>query len=99
MPAAYIGAMQRSLATSAFSLLVFFICLLARQSAIGTSRILSDPRAQVPGWSKNDLDFFLHGSMGTEVFPEPVLRAFIKTYPELFPTADFSHLGLIPDHD
>ena len=52
---------------------------------------------QVPTWSKQDLDFFLHGSMGTEVVPERVLRAFIKTYPDLFPTKDLSHLGLIPD--
>ena len=43
------------------------------------------------------MDFFLHGSMSTEVVPEAVLRAFIKTYPDLFPTADLSHLGLIPD--
>jgi hypothetical protein len=35
--------------------------------------------------------------MSTEVVPEPVLRAFIKIYPDLFPTADLSHLGLIPD--
>src|SRR5436853_7136427 len=52
---------------------------------------------QVPGWSKKDLDFFLHGSMSTEVVPEPVLRAFIDTYPDLFPKADLSHFGLIPD--
>jgi hypothetical protein len=52
---------------------------------------------QVPTWSKQDMDFFLHGSMGTEVVPESVLRAFIKTYPDLFPTSDLSHLGLIPD--
>ena len=31
--------------------------------------------AQVPTWSANDLDFFLHGSMSTEVVPEKVLRA------------------------
>ena len=43
------------------------------------------------------MDFFLHGSMGTEVVPESVLRAFIKTYSDLFPTSDFSYLGLIPD--
>jgi hypothetical protein len=55
--------------------------------------------AQVPTWSGDDLNFFLHGSMGTEIFPEPVLRAFIRTYPELFPTSDLSHLGLISDHD
>jgi hypothetical protein len=52
---------------------------------------------QVPSWSQDDLKFFLHGSMSTEVIPESVLRAFIKTYPDLFPTADLSHLGLIPD--
>lgn len=52
---------------------------------------------QVPTWSQDDLDFFLHGSMSTEVVPETVLRAFIKTYPDLFPTADLTHLGLIPD--
>ena len=53
--------------------------------------------AQVPTWSQDDLKFFLHGSMSTEVIPETVLRAFIKTYPELFPAGDLSHLGLIPD--
>jgi hypothetical protein len=58
------------------------------------ARIDSD---QVPTWSRQDMDFFLHGSMGTEVVPERVLRAFIKTYPDLFPTSDLSHLGLIPD--
>jgi hypothetical protein len=52
---------------------------------------------QVPSWSTQDMDFFLHGSMSTEVVPESVLRAFIKTYPDLFPTSDLSHLGLIPD--
>jgi mono/diheme cytochrome c family protein len=52
---------------------------------------------QVPTWSAADLEFFLHGSMSTEVVPETVLRAFIRTYPDLFPTADLSHLGLIPD--
>src|SRR5437660_1936772 len=54
---------------------------------------------QVPSWSKEDLNFFLHGSMSTEVFPEPVLRAFIKTYPDLFPAGDLTYLGLIPDPD
>src|SRR3954471_16677624 len=53
--------------------------------------------AQVPEWSADDLDFFLHGSMSTEVVPEKVLRAFIKTYPELFPASDLAYLGLIPD--
>src|SRR5436853_5105097 len=53
----------------------------------------------VPSWSKDDLNFFLHGSMSTEVVPEAVLRAFIKTYPDLFPTSDLTHLGLIPDRE
>jgi hypothetical protein len=55
--------------------------------------------AQVPSWSAEDLKFFLHGSMSTEVVPEAVLRAFIKTYPDLFPNTDLTHLGLIPDPD
>jgi Cytochrome c len=54
---------------------------------------------QVPSWSKDDLNFFLHGSMSSEVVPESVLRAFIKTYPDLFPSWDLTHLGLIPDKD
>ena len=53
--------------------------------------------AQVPSWSAADLQFFLHGSMSTEVVPERVLRAFIRTYPDLFPRPDLGHFGLIPD--
>jgi hypothetical protein len=56
-------------------------------------------QAQAPQWSKSDLDFFLHGSMSTEMVPEAVLRAFIATYPDLFPSKDLSHLGLIPDEE
>ena len=53
----------------------------------------------MPTWSHADLDFFLHGSMSTEVVPETVLRAFIKTYPDLFPKDDLSNLGLMrPQH-
>ena len=66
---------------------------------MGFVNLATGQNAQVPGWSRDDLNFFLHGSMGTEIFPEPVLRAFIKTYPELFPRADLSHLGLIPDRE
>lgn len=53
--------------------------------------------SQVPAWSQDDMNFFLHGSMGSEFVPETVLRAFIKTYPDLFPTSDFSPLGVIAD--
>jgi hypothetical protein len=52
---------------------------------------------QVPSWSAQDMAFFLHGSMSAEVVPEGVLRAFIKTYLDLFPASDLSHLGLLPD--
>ncbi len=55
--------------------------------------------AQVSKWSASDLNFFLHGSMSTEVVPEPVLRAFIQIYPDLFPRPDLTNLGLIPDSD
>jgi processive rubber oxygenase RoxA-like protein len=54
-------------------------------------------KAQIPKWSADDLEFFLHGSMSTEVVPERVLQAFIKIYPELFPASDLAYLGLIPD--
>src|SRR3954467_1469611 len=60
------------------------------------AKVKIDP-AQIPKWSAEDLDFFLHGSMSTEVVPEKVLRAFIKMYPDLFPAADLTYLGLLPD--
>ncbi len=53
--------------------------------------------AQVPAWSADDLQYFLHGSISAEIIPENVLRAFVRTYPDLFPTKDLTHLGLIPD--
>lgn len=52
---------------------------------------------QVPTWRPDDLQFFLHGSMSTEVVPERVLHAFVQTYPDLFPRPDLSHFGLISD--
>lgn len=50
---------------------------------------------QVPKWSANDMDFFLHGSMGSEFLPVAVHQAFCKTYPELFSGTDFSWFGLL----
>jgi len=91
--------MRRVLLVFAFALVTILAILSGAGLGAPTKKADSIWRAQVPGWSKDDLDFFLHGSMGTEVFPEPVLRAFIATYPELFPTADLSHLGLIADHE
>src|SRR6266508_2438414 len=62
-----------------------------------TRKSTASEMAQVPTWSPRALDFFLHGSMSTEMVPEGVLRAFISTYPDLFPRPDLSHFGLIPD--
>ena len=73
---------------------LFITCGVVRS---GEKKPAPAGREQVPSWSEDDLKFFLHGSMGTEVVPEAVLGAFIKTYPDLFPTKDFSHLGLIAD--
>ena len=72
-------------------------CFAAKESEPAKKKSTSPGMAQVPTWSQDDIDFFLHGSMSTEVVPEIVLRAFIKTYPDLFPTSDLTHLGLIPD--
>ncbi len=55
--------------------------------------------AQVPSWSPADLLFFLHGSMGTEVVPELLLRAFTRSDPDLFPREDLTNFGLVPDPD
>jgi mono/diheme cytochrome c family protein len=37
--------------------------------------------------------------MSAEFVPENVLRAFIATYPELFPSGDLAAFGLIPDRE
>ena len=68
----------------------------------GTTAPASVPAAapvpsQVPAWSAEDREFFLHGSMSAEFVPERVLRAFTATYPTIFPRADLSHFGLVPD--
>lgn len=66
--------------------------------AASEHRAIAPPEAaQVPSWSPDDMRFFLHGSMGAEIVPEKVLRAFVDVFPDLFPTKDLSHLGLIPD--
>ena len=91
--------MQFGRACAAFVLMAVGLggsSVVPAQSTAGATR--TDIQ-QVPSWSKDDLSFFLHGSMSTEVVPEAVLRAFIKTYPDLFPSSDLSHLGLIPDSD
>lgn len=79
-------------------LAVLFCFISAVRSAEEKPASLSaTAKAQVPEWSPEDAGFFLHGSMSTEVVPEAVLKAFFRIYPELFPKADLSHLGLIPD--
>ena len=57
------------------------------------------PAIQVPAWSPDDLRFFLHGSMSTEVVPEKILAAFRTTYPDLFPGKDLTIFGLLADAD
>jgi hypothetical protein len=80
-------------------MLLAALCVIYAASADKRSAPTANARDlnQSPNWSAQDMDFFLHGSMSTEVVPEAVLRAFIVAYPDLFPTADLSHLGLIPD--
>lgn len=79
------------------TLLGLISCATSKDNAASSSTSAGIRKAQVPSWSDKDLEFFLHGSMSTEVVPEAVLRAFIRTYPDLFPTQDLRHLGLIPD--
>lgn len=52
---------------------------------------------QTAGWSRDDVDFFLYGSMGAEFVPDRVLRAFQKVYPDLFPGPDLDSFGLLVD--
>src|SRR5207249_4087016 len=77
-------------------LLPVSVCLM-QEAIFSKQESTPSEMAQVPTWSQQDMNFFLHGSMSTEVMPETVLRALIRTYPDLFPTQDLSHLGLLPD--
>ena len=81
------------------SIFLVFICVVSAAPERAIALKFGIDPAQVPTWSSDDLNFFLHGSMGTEIVPEAVLRAFIRTYPDLFPSSDLSHLGLIPDEE
>jgi len=76
---------------------VGFVALISTSAPSAAPEPKSIDRAQVPTWSQEDMDFFLHGSMSTEVIPEIVLRAFFQTYPDLFPNQNLSQFGLIPD--
>ena len=86
----------------AFALLCFVSCKSSDHKAEQKTepvvyRAAPDDYAQVPTWTSDDMSFFLHGSMSTEVVPEVVLRTFMRIYPDLFPTSDLTYLGLIPD--
>lgn len=72
--------------------------LLMIRSWPGESSGLID-KGQIPDWSGSDLEFFLHGSMSTEVVPETVLRAFFKAYPNLFAGEEFSEMGMLSDKE
>ncbi len=87
-----LGPMKIPRWLSVLTVLVALADATATRTAFTVSGI---NRAQVPKWSGADLEFFLHGSMGTEVVPERVLRAFISTYPDLFSKQDLSNFGLI----
>jgi len=86
-----------------FVMLTAAACTTSGERPPSTARPARDmpPRdviaAQVPAWSADDMQFFLHGSMSAEMVPERVLRAFIATYPDLFPREDLANFGLIPD--
>jgi cytochrome c5 len=55
-----------------------------------------DP-AQAGAWpnARDDLEFFLHGTMSSEFVPERVLKAFVAAYPDLYPGGSFSAYGTI----
>ena len=93
-------AVRRAITSRFMRKAAAFVCVGLLQ-AIMTEVCCADgaapEMAQVPDWTKTDLELFLHGSMSTEVVPETVLQAFVATYPDLFPTRDFTHLGLITD--
>jgi hypothetical protein len=88
---------SRSRQKARFAILFPMLALYANAAA--PEKSTRTDTEQVPNWSAQDMAFFLHGSMSTEVVPESILRAFIKTYPGLFPTSDLSHVGLIPDNE
>ena len=54
---------------------------------------------QTRGWSADDHEFFLYGSMCDEFVPERALFAFEKTYPDLFPGGDLRAYGVIREGD
>ena len=89
--------MRPKLARLLIGALTLSACALSSQPRPAPSASPAVPAAQVPAWSAEDLEFFLHGSMSTEVFPERMLRAFLRIYPDLFPKEDLSHFGLLPD--
>ena len=93
-----------SMSSHTLRLFVFFFSLITTVCSFSAERATNHSagadgidRRQIPDWSAGDLDFFLHGSMSTEVVPETVLRAFMAAYPDLFPDRDFTSVGLIRD--
>ena len=74
-------------------LFLLLFCSALTQAATPIIPIRMDiAKEQVPTWSQDDMEFFLYGSMSTEVVPEAVLRAFEKIYPDL----NLFDFGLIP---
>ena len=75
--------------------LLFLFSLSANAATPVVPVAMDTSKAQVPTWSADDAKFFLYGSMSTEVVPEPVLTAFIKIYPDLFPGNGVLGFGLL----
>lgn len=76
-------------------LIVAAVLAVAACASVQTSRHGLDAR-QTPGWSAGDEQDFLYGSMGNEFVPERVLRAFFRTYPDLFPGGSLAAFGALP---
>jgi hypothetical protein len=57
---------------------LLFCSVLSRAATPITPIRLDIAKEQVPTWSQDDMNFFLHGSMSTEVIPEAVLRDLIE---------------------
>ncbi|MBI3819425.1 MAG: hypothetical protein HY286_12085 [Planctomycetes bacterium] len=89
--------MRRFLLLTSFLAAALPFAILCCANLGGGHRRGSLEIVQTEGWREEDREFVLHGSMSTECVPETVLHAFMQAYPSLFPTADLSHLGLIPD--
>jgi hypothetical protein len=73
------------------------LCVAACTASRDAAPVRAAAGPEPPGLSDGEVAEFLHGSMSAEVFPERVLRAFVRANPDLFPRDDLATFGLIPD--